>query len=158
MPEHNVAIDQPMQALGEYLRDWLNTEYAKQYPPAEGQTAPLIVKGLRTYDAYNVSYDQYPLLKCYRMFEDCALGNDKDSVVGVITYGLVYPELEGLAPMLVWVRKEISKALQVKHVEKRGCPPVFNTNRFRAEYRTMLNELTQKVHSFLRMTITFVDY
>lgn len=146
--------DPAMEKFARYLMDWLNTEFTRAYPDAK----QAIVKSYRTVDAFNVPYDQYPLLKCYRMFEDCSLDDEKDNVTGVISYGLVYPELERLQPLVVWVRKEIGHALKAWRLTHRACVPVLNQTRYRAEYRTMLNELTNKVHGFLRITINFIDY
>jgi hypothetical protein len=158
MPDANIFVDEPMQRLAEYLRDWLNTEYIKAYPPPEGSSPQAIVNGIRAYYTHNAPYDQYPLLSVYRMFEDGSLDSDKDSVTGVITYGLVLPELEGMVPLLVWVKKQIAKALKTWRIEHRACTPVIKSPRYRVEYRTMQNERTQKVHSFLRITLTFIDY
>ena len=146
--------DPAMDRFARYLMDWLNEEYDRAYP-AQNQ---IIVKSYRTFDAFNVPYAEYPLLKCYRMFEDCSLEDEKDNVTAVISYGLVYPELERLQPLVVWVRKEIGNALKAWRLTHRACVPVLTQPRYRAEYRTMLNELTQKVHGFLRITINFTDY
>ncbi len=149
-----IYTDPPLETLATYLRNWLNAEFTRQYPTV-GQA---IVKSYRTYDAFNVPYDQYPLLKVYRMFEDCSLEDEKDDVTIVVSYSLVYPELERLSPLIVWVRKEIGNALKTRRITHRTCQPVLTSPRYRAEYRTMLNELTQKVHGFLRITLSAEDY
>jgi len=158
MPEPNIHIDEPMNRMGQYLMNWLNSEYSRAYPVANGEPQPIIVQSIRDCDAFGVPYDEYPLLKCYRMFEDFSLGSEKDNVTMIITYGLVYPEQQQLTSLLVWVRRQIAEALRVWKVQHAGCTPVLANNRGRAEYRTMLNELTMKVHGFLRITLNVVDY
>lgn len=158
MPDANIYVDEPMHRLAIHIKDWVNTAFLKAYPTAEGAIAQGVVNGIRTYDAYNVPFSEYPLLKVFRMFEDGSLDDEKDTVTGIITFGLVHPELEGLQPLLVWVKKQIAKALRCWRIEHRACPPVIASPRYRVEYRTMLNELSLKVHSFLRITLTFIDY
>lgn len=159
MPEANIHVDAPMRRIASYLMEWLNREYARKYPAADGEPQQRIVQAIRDTSAFNAPYDQYPLLKCYRLFEDGTLGGQKDNVTMTITYGLAYPDQQNLSPLLAWVKREIKAALSTWVMENPGCPPVMEPDtRYRAEYRTIVNELTLKVYEFLRITINVVDY
>ncbi len=137
-------VDTTLEKIAKQLMDELNAAYPKQK----------VVQSYRTYDAYNVPTSDYPLLKVYRVMDTFGAETTKRTSRAVISYSLVLPDQEHLAPIMSWVSFQINKALLgstfrfcVFH-EKAG-----NT----AEYRIMLNEVGNPVYSFLRFNITIKD-
>lgn len=142
----NPFRDRACHNLACYLQKKLNESHPEQ----------TIVQSTRSYDAFNVPYTDYPLLKVYRLSDDGAIDLNQANCQAVISYSLVLPELEKLAPILAWVRKKIRLFLFSYNLEHGGEYPKVD-KRYRAEYRNMLNEQTMKVHSFLRFNITIID-
>jgi hypothetical protein len=141
----DLFTDPVCDRLVTYLRDGLNEAYPEQ----------IVVNSTRSYDAYNVPYTEYPLLKVYRVSEMGKIDRNESEVQLVISYSLVFPELEQLAPIMIWVRRQIRRLLAGWDVNCPGFPIL--SNQYRADYRTMFNEQTLKVHKFLQFSLTVSD-
>lgn len=178
-------IDWTCQRIAEYLRDGLNDRYARDRIiglqrrqerhlelVADGQQvessyfndqiallqntalpAPQAVMGIRSYDAFNVPNYEFPLLKVYRTSDSYSMGKTIRVSPVVAAYCLILPEQEELQGSMAWVSKTVNKLLL--NSQSRFCAIV--QEGFRAEYRTMLNEMVMPVYAFLRMYFTVKD-
>lgn len=148
LPNTDPFTDRTCTHLAEYLRDWLNAKHPQE----------LIVKSVRAYDAFNVPYQEYPLLKVYRMSKEGTINrNTKTRSQIAISYILVLPDLEQLTPVLNWVGDQIMDALAAYRIDHEGCSPKIEPS-LRIDFRTMLNELTQRVHPFLRVSLSLEEF
>lgn len=140
--------DQSCLEIANFLREHLNKAYPQQ----------IVVNSIRCYDAVNVPYSEYPLLKVYRLVDQWEKNTTVRVSQGVISYTLVLPDQESLAPIMSWVSRHINQLMLGHRLVCAGSSPdVMPHQGYRAEYRLMINEVTQKVHSFLRFTFTFKD-
>lgn len=148
MRHDNPLEDESCLEIATFLRDELNKAYPDQ----------TVVKGIRCYDAFNVPYTEFPLLKVYRLVDGWKRNETVRESQAVISYSLVLPDQEHLAPIMAWVSRHINQLL-IGHriICGGGSPDVMPEQGYRAEYRLMINEVSNKVHSFLRFTFTFKD-
>jgi hypothetical protein len=144
--ESDPFLDPSCQKLALHIMNRLNRAYPAQ----------TVVQSFRCYDAYNVPYGDYPLLKCYRLSDDGRFNQNDSNVQAVLAYCLVLPDLEVLMPIMAWVRKQIVQGIAEYNLNCAGEYPKIGDS-YRAEYRTMLNELTQKVHTWLRVSFSFTE-
>jgi hypothetical protein len=140
--------DQSCLEIAKFLKQGLNDAYPQQ----------VVVNGIRCYDAFNVPYSEFPLLKVYRLVDAWEGNTTYRTSQGVISYSLVLPDQETLAPIMSWVSRHTNQLLIGHRLTCfGGSPDVIPSQGYRAEYRMMMNEITQKVHSFLRFTFNFKD-
>lgn len=148
MRHDNPLEDQSCKEIAEFLKRHLNEAY----------TDRVVVQGTRYYDAFNVPYNEFPLLKVYRLSDQWERNENVRESQGVISYSLVLPDQETLAPIMAWVSRHINELLIAHRLVCGGASPdVMPHQGYRAEYRVMMNEITNKVHSFLRFTFVFKD-
>lgn len=140
------TTDSVCQHLADFIQSYLNSG-----------SELTVVKSTRSYDALNVPYRDFPLLKVYRLTEDGEINQNETNVQVVIAYHLVLPEMESLQALLGWVRKRVREALWAYSNQYQDRFPRLDRGRYRAEYRTMLNYLTKQVESFLRITLQLRD-
>ncbi len=137
-------VDTTLEKIAVHVMNQLNLAYPQQK----------VVQSYRTYDAYNVPTSDYPLIKVFRVTDTFKKGTTSRSSRAVISYSLVLPDQEHLAPIMSWVSFQINKALL--NSEWRVC--VFHEEAGdTAEYRIMLNEVGNPVYSFLRFNIIIKD-
>lgn len=145
MSDEKPFVDPACQRLANYLYQHLNAAYPEQ----------TIVQSVRYYDAFNVPANDYPLLKVYRLQDRGSIQQNDAQCSAVISYGLILPDMDKLAPIMAWMRKRMRLYLAAFTIECPGFPRL--ADEYSAEYRTMLNELTNKVYMFLRFNLTFTD-
>ena len=144
-------IDLTCDRLAKFLQNWLNEKLDQTEPGS------IACRDTICYDAINPDLSRFPLLKVYRLFDSFEYGRPKSQTQFVITYCLTFPNQDKLPGMLRWVAFEINEALTYwKHNSQ--CPPIIQQGRLRAEYRIMVNEVSQPVYAFLRFSFTGIDY
>jgi len=145
MPKSNPYSDPSCEKIAAYLFAHLNESYPEQ----------TIVRSVRHFDAFNIPALDYPVLKVYRLNQSGKLKQNTSRVSAVISYGLILPDLDALAPILGWVCEQIVFWLNAYQLACSDSPTLAED--YNAEYRTMLNELTNRVHMFLRVNFSFTE-
>lgn len=140
-------VDLTCKRIADHIYEYVNGAYSPQQ----------IIQSVRYYDAFNVPYTDYPLLKVYRLAKQGSLKKAKTVSPLIISYSLVLPDLEPLAAIVDWVGDAIAEALREFQLEHQGCSPQIQDD-YRADYRTLLNELTQRIHPFLRFSLTITEF
>jgi hypothetical protein len=138
-----IPKDEFCTLIAEYVSNHLNRAYSDA----------IVVKSYRGYDAVNVPYEDFPVLKVYRESDSGTIDRIDAETRLRISYALVLPDMESLAGILAWVREQICEAIRLYNLQSQGQAPRFNPA-YSADYRNMLNELTYKVHSFLTLSFT----
>lgn len=138
--------DPSCEKLAQHLYDFLNNAYPEL----------AVVRSWYAYDVVGLGYEAFPLLKVYRQSDNGNLRSNGNETQAIISYSLVLPDLDKLAPILAWVARTVKFALQVYKQNCGGCSPVLSDS-YRVEYRNLINEATLKVHSFVRIYITFTE-
>jgi len=148
-------LDEAVDYIAKYLFEHINKDffsYIEENPGLRSSLGEIAVRSYRTYDAYQVSTPEYPLLKVYRVSDNWKPQKLLRTSSISISYSLSLPQQERLMSLLNWISYEIRKHLlspsfKVKILE----------DGVRTQYRTMINEVGQAIHSFLRVDITIID-
>lgn len=126
MPNLTPESDPICSDLGLFLATKLNEAY-------EDAT---IVRSIRQYDAYDVPFQDHPLLKVYRTSDIFSFDNSiRETQMGV-AYCLVNTELAKLPGVTNWVAETVVIALREYGLHKQGCVQVVGA--IQANYRTLL--------------------
>lgn len=119
-------LDPICKDIVDFLAHELNLAYTKEN----------IVRSVRHYDAYNVPFQSYPLLKVYRLSDTFSIDNSiRESQMG-LSYCLLNAELDRLPGITNWVAETITYLLRKYSLHKQGCLEI--TGGIRASYKTLL--------------------
>lgn len=119
--------------IAKFVATKLNDAYPKE----------LIVRSVKHYDAYNVPYQNYPLLKVYRTLDSYSIdGGIFDSQIG-LAYCLLNAELDRLPGISSWVAENVILNLRLYSFYRSGYLEIANS--IRANYRTLL-QLNQLIY------------
>lgn len=145
-------IDPALQAIATYLMEGLNAALEEIYP-LSGQIA---VRDTVCYDAVNPDLSRFPLLKVYRLTD--AYPDFANQTTSVIAYCMTFPAVDMLPGIMRWVSKEINRLLRLWSINHSNCIPYIDpASDFKAEYRIMVNEVSQPVYAFLRFNFSFTE-
>lgn len=111
----------------------------------EAYTKELIVRSIKHYDAYNVPFQNYPLLKVYRTYDNFSIEHGLfDSQLG-LAYCLLNAELDRLPGITSWVAEHVILNLRKYNLYRNGYIEI--TGGIRANYRTLfqLNQLIYQI-------------
>lgn len=142
----NPDIDDDCQQLADYLASGLNWAIARVKPDT------VAVRETRSYDAVDLSTSSFPLLKVYRTKEvtDAAGVSEVNLVV---SYAMVLPEQNKLPGILHWVARHLVAMLSAQQEISLNCR--FRVKgAFTTEYRVMVNDLSQPVYAYLRISFS----
>jgi len=147
-------VDETVTYIAEYLFEYINKEYfafIETHPGVRQSLGDVAIRTYRTYDTYQVSTPEFPLLKIYRT-SDVWKPNKLLRTSNIsISYSLVVPQQDKLMPFLNWISYQVNKHLLSSACKVKVEPGV------RVQYRTMINENGQNIYSFLRADITITD-
>jgi hypothetical protein len=143
--EQNILIDKNLEYIVKFLKEELN-----RINPIPNT---IIVKSTRCYDAFNVPFQDFPLLKIYRQRSSYMPSNKRISSLQ-IQYGLVLPDQERLLPYLNWVDHNINRILSQSLWRINTF--IVNSSK-NCDYRVLLNELGIPVYSFLRFNLSITE-
>lgn len=147
-------VDESVDYIAKYLYEYINKDYfsyIEANPSIRQSLGDIAVRTYRTYDAYGVTNQEFPLLKVYRVSDNWKPGKLLRNSSISISYSLVLPQQDKLMPLLNWISYEINKHLLSSSCQVKIDPGV------RIQYRTMINELGQAIYSFLRADINITD-
>lgn len=146
--------DETTDYIAKYLFEFINKDYfsyIEANPTIRQSLGDIAIRTYRTYDAYGVANQEFPLLKVYRVSDSWKPGKLIRSSSISISYSLVLPQQDKLMPLLNWVSFEINKHLLNTSCQVKIDPGV------RVQYRTMISEVGQAIYSFLRADINITD-
>lgn len=147
-------VDESIDYIAKYLYEYINKDYfsyIEANPSIRQSLGDIAIRTYRTYDAYGVTNQEFPLLKVYRVSDNWKPGKLLRNSSISISYSLVLPQQDKLMPLLNWISYEINKHLLSPSCQVKIDPGV------RVQYRTMINELGQAIYSFLRADINITD-
>ena len=147
-------VDEAVDYIAKYLYEYINKDYfsyIEANPSIRQSLGDIAIRTYRTYDAYGVTNQEFPLLKVYRVSDSWKPGKLLRNSSISISYSLVLPQQDKLMPLLNWISYEINKHLLSSSCQVKIDPGV------RVQYRTMINELGQAIYSFLRADINITD-
>ena len=147
-------VDEATDYIAKYLFDNINKDYfsyIESHPGLRQSLGDIAIRTYKTYDAYGLANQEFPLLKVYRVSDSWKPGKLIRSSSISISYSLVLPQQDKLMPLLNWVSYQINKHLLNTSCQVKIDPGV------RVQYRTMMNEVGQAIYSFLRADITITD-
>lgn len=147
-------VDEAVDYIAKYLYEYINKDYfsyIETNPAIKHSLGDIAIRTYRTYDAYGISNQEFPLLKVYRVSDNWKMGKLLRNSSISISYSLVLPQQDKLMPLLNWMSYEINKHLLSPNCQVKIDPGV------RVQYRTMINELGQAIYSFLRADINITD-
>lgn len=143
--QQDILQDITCNKIAEYLKYKLNAAN-----PLEGL---VIVNSTRSYDAFSVPVQDFPLLKVYRNSTQYRPSQVRQSRL-TAQYGLILPDQERLLPLLNWVDDQISRALSYI---KQDINVFVDQASKSCDYRTLSNELGTPVYSFLRFNFVVTE-
>lgn len=146
--------DEVVSYLAEYLFEYINKEYSSYvaaHPQLSQTLGNIAVRHYAIYDTYNAPTTAFPLLKVYRTNDDWRKGTTVRSSNIRVTYSLIVPDQEKLMPLLNWVSYQLQKLLITP-----SCKVKIDSG-LRVQYRTMMNEVGQNIHSFITADLTVTD-
>lgn len=148
------------QKIAEFLFDFLTEEFKKEITASNGSIPNnvIVVKGIRNYDAFDVSLADMPILKVYKTRDNFIKGNAFRISEGAITYALSYPDLKLLPNLLDWVAYKINLGLLTYSRTDQHLLPPPNNQAYVAEYLLSVNEQTNVIYPFLRFNIQFKNF
>jgi hypothetical protein len=147
-------VDEATNYIAKYLFDNINKDYfsyIESHPGLRQSLGDIAIRTYKTYDAYGLANQEFPLLKVYRVSDSWKPGKLIRSSSISISYSLVLPQQDKLMPLLNWVSYQINKHLLNTSCQVKIDPGV------RVQYRTMMNEVGQAIYSFLRADINITD-
>lgn len=147
-------VDESVDYIAKYLFEYINKDYfsyIESHPELRQSIGDIAIRTYRTYDAYGISNQEFPLLKVYRVSDNWKGGKLIRGSSISISYSLVLPQQDKLMPLLNWVSYQINKHLLSSSCQVKIDPGV------RVQYRTMINEVGQAIYSFLRADINITD-
>lgn len=147
-------VDEATDYLAKYLFENINRDYfsyIESHPGLRQSLGDIAIRTYKTYDAYGLANQEFPLLKVYRVSDSWKPGKLIRSSSISISYSLVLPQQDKLMPLLNWVSYQINKHLLNTSCQVKIDPGV------RVQYRTMMNEVGQAIYSFLRADINITD-
>jgi hypothetical protein len=149
VPSLTPEFDQSCSHLALYLKDGLNNALAAIAP---GITA---VKDAVNYDCLP-DLSRFPLIKVYRVTKRYT-GSVSGETSAIAAYCLDYPLLDALPGVTNWAADTIVSLLLSYNFNVDDCPPMIEESDITAEYRIMLNEITQAAYPFLKVNFRFRD-
>lgn len=147
-------VDEAVDYIAKYLYEYVNKDYfsyIEANPAIRQSLGDIAIRTYKTYDAYGISNQEFPLLKVYRVSDNWKMGKLIRSSSISISYSLVLPQQDKLMPLLNWMSYQINKHLMNTSCQVKIDPGV------RVQYRTMINEVGQAIYSFLRADINITD-
>lgn len=147
-------VDEAVDYIAKYLYEYINKDYfsyIESHPAIRQSLGDIAIRTYRTYDAYGITNQEFPLLKVYRVSDNWKMGKLLRNSSISISYSLVLPQQDKLMPLLNWISYEINKHLLNPACQVKIDPGV------RVQYRTMINEVGQAIYSFLRADINITD-
>lgn len=148
------SIDEAVDYIAKYLFEYINKDYftyIESHPGLRQSLGDIAIRTYKTYDAYGLANQEFPLLKVYRVSDNWKPGKLIRNSSISISYSLVLPQQDKLMPLLNWISYQINKHLMNTSCQVKIEPGV------RVQYRTMMNELGQAIYSFLRADINITD-
>lgn len=163
----DIFYDFTLINFGEFLKKNLNQRgeiSMGKYPERFPNGFPMIVRTLWYAGQPNISLNEMPALKVFRMSTESHRYKDGNGVRlcnVVIEYSLGYPVLEILPNLLNWTDYHIHQLLlDYEYVEFPQGKAIQKDLRYfpdRSEYRTGVNTLTQEEFPFLRLIVRLRD-
>lgn len=147
-------VDEATDYIAKYLFENINKDYfsyIEAHPGLRLSLGDIAIRTYKTYDAYGLANQEFPLLKVYRVSDSWKPKKLIRSSSLSISYSLVLPQQDKLMPLLNWVSYQINKHLLNTSCQVKIDPGV------RVQYRTMMNEVGQAIYSFLRADINITD-
>lgn len=147
-------VDETTDYIAKYLFENINKDYfsyIEAHPGLRLSLGDIAIRTYKTYDAYGLANQEFPLLKVYRVSDNWKPKKLIRSSSISISYSLVLPQQDKLMPLLNWVSYQINKHLLNTSCQVKIDPGV------RVQYRTMMNEVGQAIYSFLRADINITD-
>lgn len=147
-------VDEAVDYIAKYLFEYINKDYfsyIETNPAIRQSLGDIAIRTYKTYDAYGIANQEFPLLKVYRVSDNWKMGKLLRNSSVSISYSLVLPQQDKLMPLLNWISYEINKHLLSPNCQVKIDPGV------RVQYRTMINEVGQAIYSFLRADINITD-
>lgn len=147
-------VDETTDYIAKYLFENINKDYfsyIEAHPGLRLSLGDIAIRTYKTYDAYGLANQEFPLLKVYRVSDSWKPKKLIRSSSISISYSLVLPQQDKLMPLLNWVSYQINKHLLNTSCQVKIDPGV------RVQYRTMMNEVGQAIYSFLRADINITD-
>jgi hypothetical protein len=147
-------VDEAVDYIAKYLFEYINKDYfsyIEAHPAIRQSLGDIAIRTYKTYDAYGITNQEFPLLKVYRVSDSWKPGKLLRNSSISISYSLVLPQQDKLMPLLNWMSYEINKHLLSPNCQVKIDPGV------RVQYRTMINEVGQAIYSFLRADINITD-
>ena len=147
-------VDEATDYIAKYLFENINKDYfsyIEAHPGLRLSLGDIAIRTYKTYDAYGLANQEFPLLKVYRVSDSWKPKKLIRSSSISISYSLVLPQQDKLMPLLNWVSYQINKHLLNTSCQVKIDPGV------RVQYRTMMNEVGQAIYSFLRADINITD-
>lgn len=142
--------DPACYAIANYLMDGLNTALKEKYPKH------IAVRDTVCYDAINPDLSRFPLLKVYRTTD--TYSDFVNETSAVIAYCMSFPDIDKLPGIMRWVSKQINRLIRLWSLALHGCKPTIPIDQeLKAEYRIMVNEVSQPVYAFLRISFVFKE-
>ena len=142
--------DPACQALAIYLMQGLNTAIKVIHPNH------VAVRSVTCYDAVNPDLSRFPLIKVYRTTD--TYKDFSSTTQAEIPYCMTFPDVDKLPGILRWVSREVNRLLRERSLGDGYCDPRINVEQeLKAEYRLMVNEVSQPVYAFLRFNFSFSE-
>ncbi len=150
------AYDRATRYLAEYLRDNLNADFAKiavTMPPELGDRA---VVGIRDYNSFSNSMDDFPLLSVYRTG---SRGEAMAESSAIAAYYLPSLAIQEQVPGIMrWVEVRMMRALERRMMPFDDSQPVIiETAQARSEYQIGLLPGTTVPFPYLKLFFDFVE-
>lgn len=152
--EISPEVDEAVDYIAKYLFEYINKDYfsyIEANPAIRQSLGDIAIRTYKTYDAYGIANQEFPLLKVYRVSDNWKIGKLIRNSSISISYSLVLPQQDKLMPLLNWISYQINKHLLNSSCQVKIDPGV------RVQYRTMINEVGQAIYSFLRADINITD-
>lgn len=136
----NLFTDKTCDTLATYLKEKINKKSSKEYNYT-------LVKSTRSYDAFNVPNQEYPLLMVFRSSELFEVNKSKKTTNLVVRYCLLLPEMEKIMPLCSWVANEIHNAIN-RFYTVNSCISLVPNNR-QVEYKVSDTQSSSFVYNFM---------
>ena len=153
---HNPYEDKLCDQLATYLSKGLNYHldaFNKDNPHLKLWDKAVI--GFRSYDAFDVPLNEFPLLKVFRVADNFKPRSDKSVVSLRCSYCLAYPDLDKLNTMMSWAAKIIN--LLLINCLDNELDIISPPGGYSASYQTFMGQNGQPVYAFLSFSFNVID-
>lgn len=136
----NLFIDNTCDTLVKYLKENINKKSKEKYNY-------ILVKSTRSYDAFNVPNQEYPLLMVFRSSELFEVQKSRKTVNLVVRYCLLLPEMEKIMPLCSWVVNEIHNAVNNFYTVNNSIKIIPNNSQ--VEYKVSDTQSSSFIYNFV---------